>query len=169
MILPALSLIYPSLFPHSPLSLSARAVSHAIVSDFGCTARLVCHRAQPPPMFPFMPHSLSPYALYPDDSCVIVTHPLCSLYAIGPLLFPIVTVTSPLISVYISEVHSLYSLVLISQDFLFSCLNLCELAVGNPSSYLPCPLYSFPDSLTVRTWSKVFDRTSASPLDSTVP
>jgi hypothetical protein len=78
------SLFIHLLFPHSPLSLSARAVSHAIVSDFGCTARLVCHRAQPPPMFPpfsFMPHS---YALYPDDSHVIVTHPLCSLYAIGP-------------------------------------------------------------------------------------
>jgi hypothetical protein len=61
MILPALSLIYPSLFPHSPLSLSARAVfSHAIVTDFGCTAQLVCHRAQPPLMPPFMPHSLSP-------------------------------------------------------------------------------------------------------------
>jgi hypothetical protein len=35
---------------------------------------------------PFMPHS---YALYPDDSRVMVTHPLCSLYAIGPC--PLVT------------------------------------------------------------------------------
>jgi hypothetical protein len=48
-----LSIHYP-LFPHSPLSLSARAVSHTIVSDFGCTARLVCHRVQPPPYAPLL-------------------------------------------------------------------------------------------------------------------
>ena len=85
-----LSIHYP-LLPHSPLSLSARTVSHAIVSDFGCTARLVCHHAQPPPMFSFIPHS---YALYPDDS-----HTICDSSIMLPLRywlppFPIVTVTS---------------------------------------------------------------------------
>ena len=58
-----LSIHFP-LFPHSPLSLSAHAVSHAIVSDFGCTARLVCHRAQPPPLCPIpMPFTLMTHAL----------------------------------------------------------------------------------------------------------
>jgi hypothetical protein len=96
-----------------------------------------------------MPHS---YALYPDNLRVIVTHPLCSLYAIGP--YPLVTgdMTWSVPSIYIDEVHSLYSLVLISQDFLFSCLPLCEASVGYPSSHLPCPLYALPLlSLTVRS------------------
>jgi hypothetical protein len=71
-----------------------------------------------------------------------MTH-LCSLYTIGPPL-PHCDYHITLDSVYIDEVHSLYSLVLISQDFLFSCLNLCELAVGTsfvlpPSSPLLSP------------------------------
>ena len=71
-----LSIHYP-LFPHSPLSLSVRTFSHAIVSDLGCTARLVCHRAQPPPLCPtLMPFTLMTHASF-------VTHPLCSLYTIS--------------------------------------------------------------------------------------
>jgi hypothetical protein len=54
-----------------------------------------------------------------------MTHPPCSLYTIGPPL-PHCDCHVTLDSVYISEVHSLYSLVLISQDFLFSCLPLCD-------------------------------------------
>jgi hypothetical protein len=88
-----------------------------------------------------MPQS---YALYP------MTH-LCSIYAIGPLL-PIVTVMSFWLSLYIDEVHSLYSLVLISHDFLFSRLLLCGPAVGL-SFILPplSPLHSPQLSLTVRS------------------
>ena len=58
-----LSIHFP-LFPHSPLSLSVCAVSHAIVLDFGCTAWLVCHCAQPLPLcstpmpFTLMTHTL---------------------------------------------------------------------------------------------------------------
>jgi hypothetical protein len=59
---------------HSPVSLSPRTAS------------------------PFMLHS---YALYPDDSRVIVTHPLCSLYAIGPCLPVTCDVTRSVPSIYI--------------------------------------------------------------------
>ena len=71
---PRLSLIYSRILPHSRL-----VCQRAIVLPLWTRAhsRLVCHRAQPPP---FMPHS---YALYP------MTHPLRSLYAIGPC--PLVT------------------------------------------------------------------------------
>jgi hypothetical protein len=135
---------------------------------FGCTAWLVCPRAQPPPMFPFMPHSLSPYALYPDDSHTIVTHPIMLPLHYWPPFFPICDCHVTLGLVYISKAHSLYSLVLISQDFLFSCLNLCELAVGNPSSYLPRPLCSLPSLSHCQDLVKGSYRMSASPLYSTV-
>jgi hypothetical protein len=52
-----------------------------------------------------------------------------SLYAIGPCPFVTCDVTWS-VPVYIDKVHSLYSLVLISQDFLFSCLPLCDASSG---------------------------------------
>ena len=68
-------------------------------------------------------HSLPLYAPYLSPYA-LMTH-LCSLYTIGPPS-PCVTVMSPWDLVYRSKVDSLYSLVLISQDFLFSCLPLCD-------------------------------------------
>jgi hypothetical protein len=96
-----------------------------------------------------------------------MTH-LCSLYTIGPPL-PHCDYHITLDSVYIDEVHSLYSLVLISQDFLFSCLNLCELAVGTsfvlpPSSPLLSPSSPHCQDLVTGLYGM-----SASPGDSTVP
>ena len=67
-------LIYSPILPHSRLVcqraivLPLRTRAHSPVSLSPCIAS------------PFMPHS---YALSPDDSRDIVTHPLCSLYAIG--------------------------------------------------------------------------------------
>jgi hypothetical protein len=88
---PLLSLICLPLFSHSRLVcqraivLPIRTRVHSLVS------------LSPRVAFPFMPHS---YALYPDDSRVMVTHPLCSLYAIGPC--PLVTcdVTRSVPSIY---------------------------------------------------------------------
>jgi hypothetical protein len=130
MILPAF--LFITHCSHTACLVCQRALFLMLLSQtFSCTAWLVCPRAQPPPMFPFMPHSLSPYALYPDDSHTIVTHPFMLPLHYWPPFFPICDCHVTLGLVYISKAHSLYSLVLISQDFLFSCLNLCELAVGN--------------------------------------
>ena len=126
---------------------------HSLVSLSPCTAP------------PFMPHS---YALYPDGSCDIVTHPLCSLYAIGSFPFHCDCHVTP-VSVYISGVHSLYSLVLISQDFLFSCSICVNLQLAIPRSYLPRPLYSYPYLSHCQDLVKGLHRMSASPFASTVP
>ena len=95
-----------------------------------------------------MPHS---YALYPMTHPFVMTRPYVP-FTLLALPFPCVTVMSPWDLVHISKVHSLYSLVLISQDFLFSCLPLCDVPVGYPLSYLPCLLYALSQlPLTVRS------------------
>ena len=72
---PRLSLIYPHSFPHSRLVyqraivLPIRTRAHSPVS------------LSPRIASPFMPHS---YALYPMTHPFVMTHHLCSLYAIGP-------------------------------------------------------------------------------------
>ena len=126
---------------------------HSLVSLSPCTAS------------PFMPHS---YALYPMTHPFVMTHPLCSLYTIGPPLTHCNCYVT-LDSVYIDEDHCLYSLVLISQDFLFSCLNLCELAVG--TSFVSPPLSPLlsPSSPHCQDLVTGLYRTSACPLDSTIP
>jgi hypothetical protein len=80
-----------------------------------------------------------------------MTHPMISLrYWSSPILHDSHIMLA--LFVYIDKVHSLYSLVLISQDFLFSCLHLCELAVGHPLVLPPSsPLLSPLLPLTVRT------------------
>jgi hypothetical protein len=107
---PRLSLIYLPLFPHSRLVCQC-AIVLPLQTGAHSPVSLSPHIASP-----FMPHS---YALYP------MTHPFCSLYAIGPCP-PVTHDVTWSVPVYTDKVHSLYSLVLISQDFLFSCLPLCD-------------------------------------------
>jgi hypothetical protein len=77
---PRLSLIYSHILPHSRLVcqraivLPTRTRAHSPVS------------LSPRIASPFMPHS---YALYPMTHPFVMTHHLCSLYAIGPC--PLVT------------------------------------------------------------------------------
>jgi hypothetical protein len=102
-------LLFPySIQMHNPVSLSLRIAS------------------------PFMPHSYAPHPMTHPFDC---DSPLCSPYTIGPPS-ALCDCHVTLASLYIDKVHSLYSLVLISQDFLFSCLHLCELAVGIISTSL---------------------------------
>jgi hypothetical protein len=152
------------------------------IHHYSHTSRLVCQRAIVLPKWtrahspvslspriasPFMPHS---YALYPDDSCAIMTHPLCSPYTIGPCPLVTCNMTWSIPSIYIDEVHSLYSLVLISQDFLFSCLPLCD-----ASSWIILRLTSLvPSTLSpaishCQVLATGLDWTSASPFDSIRP
>jgi hypothetical protein len=85
------SLIYSPSFPHSCL-VCQRAIVLLLQTRAHSPVSLSLHIASP-----FMPHS---YALYPDDSRIIVTHPLCSLYAIGPCPFVTCDMTWSVPSIY---------------------------------------------------------------------
>ena len=72
---PRLSLIHSHILPHSRL-VCQRAIILPIRTRVHSPVSLSPRTASP-----FMPHS---YALYPMTHPFAMTHPLCSLYAIGP-------------------------------------------------------------------------------------
>jgi hypothetical protein len=74
------------------------------------------------------------------------------------------------VPVFILKVHSLYSLVLISQDFLFSCLPLCEASVGLSFVLPPLSPLRFTSAIShCQVLATGLDWTFASPRTSTVP